>query len=229
MEDKTKARLFWIIFFVVFFIIMYLFPLKKAENTVPEEKKDGTNKILILSDGLFKKENYEDTDEYNTYTTLLEKDGFTVEEYSMECMKAKTQLTTLETMDLDEYNTYIINLGFGDYTHNVSLYTNESESSFYYEVTSIINIIKQENENAKIIFVSDLCYEGDDRKNNVNYSYIDYYNLLKDILSKNNIALIDMYEYTKNNPIDISKTNDLSLELKEHNFLYSQLIDKIKE
>lgn len=236
MSKAFKKRLFWIGFFIFFGVIMFLFPNKhqelqdkknkvvKQENLVIKENSDIN--ILIVSDGGINSTVYKDTEILKNLTTLLKENGFICEENCTNTTKTITQFDILKYNDLTTYNTYIFNLGYGDYLHHVPLYAQQSDTSFYYEVRQMVKHIKQKNKNAKIVFVTDKAIEHMTDKNNSGHTYEEYIKILKHICELDQLLFIDMYHTTKQNPMKI-KENSIVFTLDEQDYIFKQIFDYI--
>ena len=232
LSNKTKRRLFWIFFILVSLLIVLIRPFKTVEKKNDESNQtksyeDSQNKILIITDGALMCDNFEDNEQ--TYETLLSQNGYMCEEYGDLLLNISSAASLIQTMDKKEYNTYIINLGFGDFINNTEIYDNKING---YSYSSCLQIIIQQiienNPDAKIIFVTPPTYNNSKECNKKGYTQNEYQQITNKFVQQHSLNTIDLYELTKDNIIDIENTDSLTLPLEYHNFLYNEILKIIQ-
>ena len=223
MNYRNKIRFFWIALILIGLIFFIKHPFETIdikEEVTTEEKtdySDAKNKILVITDGALA------FSDKNSYKAKLESDGYVCEEFYEDLIGTDEAYSVLNTIDTKSYNTYIINLGYGDFIKKNEIYDNKTDKISLSEYTDIIIEHIQDNKEAKIIFVSEPTYNNSEDKNSIGYNYFDYLDAQKFIISHyDNIKLIELTDIKEN----IKKNN--TLQITNQDDLYDKIIDSLK-
>lgn len=223
MNYRNKIRFFWIALILIGLIFFIKHPFEtidvKEEVTTEEETdySDAKNKILVITDGALA------FSDKNSYKAKLESDGYVCEEFYEDLIGTDEAYSVLNTIDTKSYNTYIINLGYGDFIKKNEIYDNKTDKISLSEYTDMIIEHIQDNKEAKIIFVSEPTYNNSEDKNSIGYNYFDYLDAQKFIISHyDNIKLIELTDIKEN----IKKNN--TLQITNQDDLYDKIIDGLK-